>query len=114
MRLCACDERWTPVVLACIVTRTYSLTAPRYESPHPPGDRKGFTDWQSLAPAQRNRPAATVVYFCTAVCIPPRASSSPYFPQTLTKFSRLGMSTPARLSAFMTASLSMSSLRCRM
>ena len=44
-------------------------TAPRYESPHPPRDRKGFPDWQSFAPPQRDRPAATVVYFCTAVCI---------------------------------------------
>ena len=44
-------------------------TAPRYESPHPPRDRKGFTDWQSFAPPQRDRPAATVVYFCTAAYI---------------------------------------------
>ena len=41
-------------------------TAPRYESPHPPRDRKGFPEWQSFAPRQRDRPAATVVYFCTA------------------------------------------------
>ena len=43
-------------------------TAPRYESPHPPRDRKGFTEWQSFTPPQRDRPAATVVYFCTALC----------------------------------------------
>ena len=43
-------------------------TAPRYESPHPPRDRKGFPEWQSFAPPQRDRPAATVVYFCTVVC----------------------------------------------
>ena len=43
-------------------------TAPRYEPPHPPRDRKGFPEWQSLAPPQRDRPAATVVYFCTALC----------------------------------------------
>ena len=34
-------------------------------------DRKGRPDWQSVAPPQRDRPAATVVYFCTAVCTRP-------------------------------------------
>ena len=41
-------------------------TAPRYESTHPPRDRKGFPEWQSFAPPQRDRPVATVVYFFTA------------------------------------------------
>ena len=51
-------------------------TAPRYESPHPPRDRKGFTDWQSFALPQRDRPAATVVYFCTALCIGERRDTA--------------------------------------
>ena len=41
-------------------------------------------------------------------------SSSSYFPQTLTKFPRFGISTFARLLAFTTSSLPMSSLRYRM
>ena len=51
-------------------------TAPRCESPRPPRDRKGFTDWQSFAPPQRDRPAATVVYFCTAAYTHHRAYES--------------------------------------
>ena len=52
-------------------------TALRYESPHPPRDRKGFPEWQSFAPPQRDRPAATVVYFCTAAYNPTCQSSFP-------------------------------------
>ena len=42
--------------------------APRYECLRPPRRRKG-PQWQrqSFAPPRRDRPAATVVYFCTAV-----------------------------------------------
>ena len=43
-------------------------TAPRCESSHPPHDRKGLTLWQSFAPPRRDHPAATVVWFCAAVC----------------------------------------------
>ena len=45
---------------------------------------------------------------------PQSTSSSPYFPQTSTKFPRFGISTFARLLAFTTSSLPMSSLRYRM
>ena len=38
------------------------------ESSRPPHNRKGLPDWQSFAPPQRDHPAATVVYSCTAVC----------------------------------------------
>ena len=48
-------------------------TAPRYESPRPSRRQKG-PHWQSFAPPRQDRPAATVVYFCTAV--PIRASAS--------------------------------------